>query len=153
MGCKKRISNEKKKTRSNKCQPEGKRPKKKKEKKEKIGGKRSEKTGHSLTHRKNNIALGDRSQASPVRLGTAGMGQSMEHPQHLHCSQPSSEVLGPGELGTCPNGSFSKKGNEDEGKAGEGAAEPPPATVLAGLTGHGCVLCPPCSHSIPPRST
>lgn len=153
-GAKNASATKKKKTRSNKCQPEGKRPKKK-EKKEKIGGKRSEKPGHSLTHRKNSIALGDRSQ---VRQGTAGaasagMGQSMEHPQRLHCSQPSSEVLGPGELGTCPNGSFSKKGNEDEGKAGEGAAEPPPAAVLAGLTGHGCVLCPPCGHSIPPRST
>lgn len=149
-GVQKTHQQQKKKTRSNKCQPEGKRPKKKKEKKEKIGGKRFEKPGHSLTHRKNSIALGDRSQASPVQQGTAGaasagMGQSTEH--------PSSEVLGPGELGTCPNGSFSKKGNEDEGKAGEGAAEPPPAAVLAGLTGHGCVLCPPCGHSIPPRST
>lgn len=150
MGCKKRISNKKKKQDPINVNQKEKDQKKKKEKKEKIGGKRFEKPGHSLTHRKNSIALGDRSQASPVQQGTAGaasagMGQSTEH--------PSSEVLGPGELGTCPNGSFSKKGNEDEGKAGEGAAEPPPAAVLAGLTGHGCVLCPPCGHSIPPRST
>lgn len=61
-----------KKKRSNKCQPEGKRPKNKKEKKKrkrKLGGKRSEKPGHSLTHRKNSISFGGGETGVPCAAG------------------------------------------------------------------------------------